>query len=110
MYQIKRFEDFTESDKARVEFACMLQGKMNLLDPEKHEHKCPAKTCGHVWDHAPIEVALAKIDSDVDGHQCPVCGTEQFWKYDRDEEAAAAKPAKKTRVKKLRSRKVAHVD
>lgn len=40
-----------------------------------HKHKCPNPQCGHVWEHGREAAGSQKA------HECPKCGTEQWWKY-----------------------------
>ncbi len=40
-----------------------------------HYHKCPKKSCGHIWRHTAIRM------DDRNAHKCPKCGRVQWDKY-----------------------------
>lgn len=40
-----------------------------------HEHKCPNIECGHIWKHG------RDAAGDPHAHECPKCGTEQWYKH-----------------------------
>jgi hypothetical protein len=45
---------------------------------ELHYHKCPDASCARIWSHRESDFHNAKDHNE--GHQCPVCGTEEFYK------------------------------
>ncbi len=51
-------------------------------DSVVHFHKCPVPTCGIIWSHAKADFDSTKAY--VDGHHCPVCDTEEYWKCDAE--------------------------
>lgn len=45
-----------------------------------HHHKCPKEGCGVIWRHAAAD--FTNQEEHTAGHQCPVCGAEEYFKCD----------------------------
>ena len=47
--------------------------------PDEHRHQCPRAACRTVWSHRTSD--MNSHAEHVNGHKCPNCGTEQYWKF-----------------------------